>query len=229
MSHNPIHYLQYNPESGQISSSLKALNVVDITSTGEAIFKDTETETLHITTVPNDNTETRLLVLDDVADQVMYREVGSLPGTDVSYEFNGFQANTIPTVLNVGVYSKMAYPDTPWMQIHTTGDFTLTNDAGTLKLDYIGSSTRLFMTVADLNGFKTGGGNDLIEFQLRKNGVQAGFTYRQKFEDINKWQIINFSGLVSLDPGDDLTFWLNNATASDDVTIATATIAFTLV
>lgn len=138
------------------------------------------------------------------------------------YDYSFFENNIVSTTINtINIYERVVYAPITFQ----TGDslFTITNDAGNLLYTYTGLTKKVNISI-NFNVHKNGGGNELYQFEVRVNGVKAGPSPKQKLEDNTKWQMLSVDGILILNPGDLITFWVRCETGTDNINVSGMTI-----
>lgn len=144
------------------------------------------------------------------------------------YEYNGFTGNVTPTTLPLNVFTKLSYPSTSWDHLVTTNDFTLQNIAGTIRVLYTGRAG-IFAFGGSLNGYRTGGGSDLVDLQYRINGFVGDYVFSETFETGVKKTLLYNEGLTPLSPGDEIDVYARCATSTVDLMAEQMTFNFILI
>jgi len=168
-------------------------------------------EAVLMTNIPTSTTNTTYLTKHPITNEIQQQEL--LPA---KYDYSFFENNIVATTINViNVYERIVYAAPT-----QTGDglFTIANNGG-LEYTYIGTGGKIGINI-DYNVYKSGGGNELYQFELRLNGVKIGPSPHQKLEDNTKWQMLSVNGTLPLTTNDVFTFWVRCETGTDNITVS---------
>jgi len=138
-----------------------------------------------------------------------------------AYMYGMWESNTLETdTTTLNQYKAIVYPDSPWVTFHNSGVFDVLNDGGHLCLKYTGAKVARFLLCIDFNGYKTQGNSGQYQFEMRINGFKAGPSPANKFDAINKWQMLSITGMPMLAPGFVLTFHVRNIKDTDPIIVS---------